>query len=142
MTALRRRHQLMASLHGLVPGDGRKTFKRRAQRRPHEMPDYRLTVLIPEPWCLGAPGCGAPGFAGITVEPDQISGPLAVATGKGLEWCMTQLGRFLLSIAGGDERILSASVMRDGECFGQPIAITPGVAEFPRRSRKTLRVTA
>jgi hypothetical protein len=142
MTALRRRHALMASIRDQLPADGRKTFKRHPHRQPHQMPDYRLCVLIPEPWTLRAPGAGAAGFPGITVEPDILTGPLAVASGKGLEWCMTQLGRFLLSIAAGDERIMTGALSREGVMRSQQIVVTDGLVEFPLGERSTLKVTA
>lgn len=120
----------------------RKTLRRLFRRAPAEMPDWRLAVLIPEPWALRAPGAGATGFVGVTVEPDPISGPLAVATGKNLEWVLTQMGKFLLSIAAGAERIISANLQREAETRGQQIVLTPGMAMFPISLRSTLKVTA
>lgn len=127
---------------GRLTVGARKTMRRVLDRRaPHDMPDWRVAVLLPEVYCLGAPGAGATAFTGVSVEPDPVSGPLAVATGKGLEWCCQQIALFLLSISQGEERILSAVVTRgaDSPSRSQQIVLDGREALFPRGSGKPWR---
>lgn len=132
MTALQRRHTLMATLldKGLARRDGKKTSACRASRTPpHLQDDWRITLLLPERY-LVAPGATAIG--GVTVEPDPFSGPLVVVTAKGLEWCLRQLGRFLIDVA-NDERIMTAVVTRGATTYEQQVCVIPGSVEFPQR---------
>lgn len=135
MTALRRRHTLMASLRGLIPADGRKTFTRRTRRSPQDMPPWRVVLPMPALWLVAE---GETRIAGVTVEP----GHRAVAEHRDLEWAMRQLGKFVASIATGCEQIIAATVTREeGEGYQQPVVITPQAVEFPRRGAETWSVT-
>lgn len=116
----------------------RKTLSIRRRRAPGDMPPFRVVVLLPEKWLVTP---GETRVAGVSVEPDPISGPLAVIEHRDLEWACRQLGRFLLKVA-NDERILSATVLRDGVQQVQQIVVNPECVEFPRGTKATWRVPA
>lgn len=138
-TALQVRHRLMASLRerGALTEDGRKTHRRNPRKPPSEAP-YRVAVLLPPRWLVPP---GRTGTIGVMVEPDPISGPLAVVEHRDLEWACRQMAKFLLSVS-NDERIITASVVRDGVSRTQQIVIGYDGAAMPRGSAKTWWVTA
>jgi hypothetical protein len=127
------------SLTGAALQAWRKTLTIRRRRAPGDMPPFRVSVLLPERW-LVAPG--DTGITGVKVEIEQISGALAVAEHRDLEWACRQLGKFLLRIATGTERILTAVVTRDGVQQSQQIVVGPDTVEFPRRGRTTWQVAS
>lgn len=140
-TALARRHRLARVLKEELGADyrpGRKTTRRRQRRLPDKIYPYRVTVLLPERWLVSP---GASGVIGVSVEPDPISGPLAVIEHRDLEWACRQLATFLLAIA-SDERILTANVERDGVTTTQQIVLTPEGALMPRGTKPTWQVPA
>lgn len=106
------------------------------------MPAYRLTALLPDAWALRAPGDGATGVIGVTVEHDPISGLMAVATGKDLGWVAAQMATFLLAAAAGDERIIMLTAKREGEADQYfPVALTPWLAAVRLSNTRTVKVT-
>lgn len=65
MSTLRRRHRLMASLRGEIPGDGRKTFRRNPRVAGNF--DWRLTFSVPT---LVPFAPGPTGIFGVNALPD------------------------------------------------------------------------
>jgi hypothetical protein len=129
----------MASLlkDGLARRDGRKTARQHIRRSLAEMPDWRVTMLLPSVYLVSE---GRTGIAGVFVEPDPISGPLAVVTAKGLEWCLTQLGKFLAAVAPASDDIRTVLIARGDYRRGQPVVISPDSVEFPQRGGTTIKV--
>lgn len=138
-TALGRRHGLMRALkEKRVPGyrPGFKTARRNPRKAPTEAL-YRVTVLLPERW-LVAPGIT--GIPGVTVEPEDFSGEMAVIEHRDLEHALRQMAAFLLSVA-NEERIMTANIQHDGVTRTQSISIGYDGAAMPRGSKPTIWVT-
>lgn len=116
----------------------RKTMNRRFRRPSKDMPPWRLAILLPEALSLVSPGNTS--VIGVTIEPDPISGPLAVIEHRNIEWMYQQMGKFLLAISDGSDRILTAVLMREDDQRSQQVVITPDSVEFPRNTMSTITV--
>jgi len=86
----------------------RKTSRRvRNRRQPHEMPDWRLSFMLPAKaiGVLPLPGQYVPG---VEVMPSGMT----VASGKDLDWVLKQAATFIGSVANGQEIITEATLER------------------------------
>lgn len=89
----------------------RKTGRKVAhRRRPHEMPDYRLSFMLPAQIAF-AVMAGDTGFVGVTVE---TTGRVVV-TGKNRDWVLKQAGDFVASIAKGRDATMRAVLERSND---------------------------
>jgi hypothetical protein len=115
----------------------RKTQRRNDRGAPADLPDWRVTMLVPDQILVSV---GPSGVNSVEIEYDPFSGSLAVVEGKSLEWCLRQVGEFLMAATKGMDRLMTAIIARGEYRREQTVVLQPDSVEFPQRGFKTITV--
>lgn len=113
-SALARRHKLARSLRGKVPGDGRKTYRRRAKSiAPHDMPEWCITCPLPAGLSFAVTPDASTGIIGIGLRQDPARGLMIEAKGRDTQWLLGQIAAYLGTIKNGWQGRLALRAQRD-----------------------------